>query len=159
MVGSFLSLSSVPRSTYKSRNAFSLYYKLTMSRDVDIDFLGVFDTVASVGAIFPRALPFSTQNGKTRVFRHALALDEHRAKFRQETWHYSLPEKMFTFIDVIWVLIQLFFPVVAIAEASEQKAQEEFKKALKNRVGMTESTRQTDVKEVIYPIISHCNYV
>lgn len=85
-----------------------------MSRDVDIEFLGVFDTVASVGAIFPRALPFSQHNGKTRVFRHALALDECRAKFRQETWHYSLPEKTFTVAGGLWGVAT--FPVKLVKE-------------------------------------------
>ena len=44
-----------------------------------IDFIGVFDTVSSVGAIYPRVLPFSSDNHITKTFRHALALDEHRA--------------------------------------------------------------------------------
>lgn len=78
------------------------YYKRMMSKDVDIDFLGCFDTVSSVGAVVPRVLPFSTHNGKTRVFRHALALDEWRVKFRQETWHYKLPEKVFSLKDLFW---------------------------------------------------------
>lgn len=72
-----------------------------MSIDVDVEFVGCFDTVASVGAIIPRVLPFSTHNGKTRVFRHALALDEYRVKFRQETWHYSLPEKPWSLQDFV----------------------------------------------------------
>jgi uncharacterized protein (DUF2235 family) len=38
------------------------------------------DTVCSVGFI-PRYLPFVTSNSSIQYFRHALALDEHRAKF------------------------------------------------------------------------------
>ena len=36
------------------------------------------DTVSSVG-IIPRRLPFTKANNNIRYFRHALALDEHRA--------------------------------------------------------------------------------
>lgn len=72
------------------RNAFSI--------KVQVDFLGVWycstevpvfpphscfiprDTVNSVG-LFPRRLPFTSENNGVRVYRHAVALDEHRAKF------------------------------------------------------------------------------
>lgn len=42
-----------------------------------IDFLGVFDTVASVG-IISKKLPFTRSNNSIRFFRHAISLDEHR---------------------------------------------------------------------------------
>lgn len=45
-------------------------------------FIGVFDSVSSVGFI-PRTLPLSsTPTNKSHYFRHAIALDEHRAKFK-----------------------------------------------------------------------------
>ena len=34
------------------------------------------DTVASVGLIYGRNLPFTAANSAVRVFRHALSLDE-----------------------------------------------------------------------------------
>lgn len=68
----------------------SVNYKRAFSRTVTIEFIGVWDTVSSVGAIFPRVLPFSSDNHITRVFRHAMALDEHRAKFRSNTWHLTV---------------------------------------------------------------------
>jgi hypothetical protein len=43
------------------------------------------DTVSSVG-IIPRSLPYSSQNDGVKVFRHALALDECRARFRPNVW-------------------------------------------------------------------------
>lgn len=43
------------------------------------------DTVSSVGLI-PRTLPHSTYNDGVDVFRHALALDEARARFRPSIW-------------------------------------------------------------------------
>ena len=38
------------------------------------------DTVNSVG-LFPQRLPFTMENSGIRVYRHAVSLDEHRAKF------------------------------------------------------------------------------
>jgi len=60
-------------------------FKRAFSIDVKIDFLGVFDTVNSVG-IIPRELPFAKSNYLVRVFRHAVALDERRAKFKANLW-------------------------------------------------------------------------
>jgi hypothetical protein len=57
-------------------------FKSTFCIDVNVYFLGCFDSVASVGFI-PRQLPLSsTPNNKPRYFRHAMALDERRAKFK-----------------------------------------------------------------------------
>jgi uncharacterized protein (DUF2235 family) len=57
-------------------------FKATFSIDVSVHFLGCFDSVASVGFI-PRQLPLSSTPGnKPRYFRHAMALDERRAKFK-----------------------------------------------------------------------------
>ncbi|THG96581.1 hypothetical protein EW026_g5276 [Hermanssonia centrifuga] len=55
-------------------------FKKTYCRSVSVDFLGVWDTVASVG-LFPRYLPFIHENTGVRHLRHALALDERRIKF------------------------------------------------------------------------------
>ncbi|KAK4541310.1 hypothetical protein LTR36_008068 [Oleoguttula mirabilis] len=57
-------------------------FKKTFCMNVNIHFVGVFDSVASVGFI-PRKLPLSsTPLNKTSYFRHAMALDEHRSKFK-----------------------------------------------------------------------------
>ncbi|TDL15310.1 hypothetical protein BD410DRAFT_778252 [Rickenella mellea] len=61
-------------------------FKKSFSLDVKIDFVGVWDTVASVG-ITNRELPFVGNNHAIRVFRHAIALDEHRAKFMPNFYH------------------------------------------------------------------------
>lgn len=58
-------------------------FKKAFSIDVDIDFIGVWDTVSSVGGFpVPKRLPFTSSNTSVRVFRHAVSLDERRAKFR-----------------------------------------------------------------------------
>lgn len=60
----------------------SAEFKRTFCVDVSVHFIGCFDSVASVGFI-PRTLPLSsTPWNKATYFRHALALDEHRAKFK-----------------------------------------------------------------------------
>lgn len=53
---------------------------------VPIEFVGVWETVASVGWTF-KHFPFSGSNGIVRRFRHALALDEHRIEFMPNPWH------------------------------------------------------------------------
>ncbi|KAJ7206376.1 hypothetical protein GGX14DRAFT_568347 [Mycena pura] len=62
-------------------------FKTAFSNDVQIDFIGVWDTVDSVGLI-PRRLPFTTSNTIVRTFRHAVSLDEHRAKFKANLWNW-----------------------------------------------------------------------
>ena len=93
----------------------SKLFKKTFSIDVEIEFVGVWyvtmfpfqrdsdtelgnlpycvtyrDTVCSVG-IVSRTLPFTASNTSIRHFRHAISLDEHRAKFQAS--YYLRPEK------------------------------------------------------------------
>ncbi|KAG2353991.1 hypothetical protein BDR07DRAFT_1342129 [Suillus spraguei] len=62
---------------WKQSNAF----KKAFSINVNIEFVGVWDTVSSVG-IIPKRLPFTASNNNIRYFRHALSLDEHRVRFK-----------------------------------------------------------------------------
>ncbi|KAJ7080747.1 hypothetical protein B0H15DRAFT_996815, partial [Mycena belliarum] len=73
--------------TDKTGWAQSNAFKKAFSNDVHIDFLGVWDTVDSVGLI-PRRLPFTTSNTIVRTFRHAVSLDERRAKFKANLWNF-----------------------------------------------------------------------
>ncbi|KAG6916803.1 hypothetical protein DXG01_005268 [Tephrocybe rancida] len=73
---------------WQQSNAF----KKAFSVDVPIEFIGVWDTVNSVGLI-PRRLPFTTSNTIVRTFRHAVALDEHRAKFKANLWNRPNPDE------------------------------------------------------------------
>ncbi|KIM99414.1 hypothetical protein OIDMADRAFT_167003 [Oidiodendron maius Zn] len=60
----------------------SAEFKETFCTNVTVYFVGVWDCVASVGFI-PRILPFSKSPTNTiSYFRHAMSLDEHRAKFK-----------------------------------------------------------------------------
>jgi hypothetical protein len=67
-------------------------FKRTFCTEVSVYFLGLFDCVASVG-FFPRKLPFSKKATNTvHYFRHAMALDEHRAKFKVCHWQQDQPD-------------------------------------------------------------------
>ncbi|PFH47920.1 hypothetical protein AMATHDRAFT_6302 [Amanita thiersii Skay4041] len=74
---------------WEQSNAF----KKAFSVDVKIEFLGVWDTVDSVGMI-PKRLPFTTSNTIVRTFRHAISLDEHRAKFKTNLWNRPNDEEL-----------------------------------------------------------------
>jgi len=63
----------------------SRQFKKAFCTDVNIDFVGVFDTVSSVGML-GKKLPFAATNYGIRIFRHAMALDEHRARFKVAHW-------------------------------------------------------------------------
>jgi len=66
-------------------------FKQTFSFNVTIEFIGVWDTVSSVGIVMGKTLPFTNSNQAIKTFRHALSLDEHRAKFRPNYYHYPAP--------------------------------------------------------------------
>ncbi|KAF8628631.1 hypothetical protein AX15_003766 [Amanita polypyramis BW_CC] len=68
-------------------------FKETYCRPVKIEFIGVWDTVASVGLITNRTLPFVISNDAIRTFRHALSLDERRCKFQANTYHRTAPSR------------------------------------------------------------------
>ena len=58
--------------------AQSTAFKKAFSMDVDIEFIGVWDTVSSVGMI-PKRLPFTTSCTAVKTFRHAVRLPFSRA--------------------------------------------------------------------------------
>ncbi|KAF7364593.1 DUF2235 domain-containing protein [Mycena venus] len=60
------------------------HFKKTYSRDVRIHFVGVWDTVSSVGVFRGKPLPLTSSSQHICTFRHALALDERRVKFLPE---------------------------------------------------------------------------
>ncbi|KAJ7364924.1 hypothetical protein DFH08DRAFT_840338, partial [Mycena albidolilacea] len=57
-------------------------YKQTFCQNVPVEFLGVWETVASVGIIMCRSLPYTSVNSSVKTFRHAVSLDEHRVRFQ-----------------------------------------------------------------------------
>ncbi|KAG8891414.1 hypothetical protein FRC01_014713, partial [Tulasnella sp. 417] len=76
-------------SLYESRDVVrARKFKEAFSSDVAVEFVGVWDTVSSVGLGAP-LLPFNGSETFIRTFRHALALDERRAKFKPNPWQYK----------------------------------------------------------------------
>ncbi len=64
----------------------SAEFKKTFSRDCKVRFVGVWDTVSSVGWVYDAVrFPFTnaTNNPDMRIIRHAVSIDERRAFFRQ----------------------------------------------------------------------------
>lgn len=76
---------SVAKDTYF---ALARDFKATMScANPNIRFLGVWDTVSSVGWIQnPLHLPYEASNESIEIGRHAVSIDEHRAFFRSHLW-------------------------------------------------------------------------
>jgi uncharacterized protein (DUF2235 family) len=64
---------------FETANAF----KKRFSRDTSIEFIGVWDTVVSMGGLinFHKSYPYSRQLNIARVVRHAVAIDERRKHF------------------------------------------------------------------------------
>lgn len=62
-------------------------FKATFARDVPIHFVGVWDTVSSIGWIYdPVTLPFTALNPSIQTGRQCVSIDERRASFRQNLW-------------------------------------------------------------------------
>jgi uncharacterized protein (DUF2235 family) len=62
-------------------------FKAAMSRACQPHFVGVWDTVSSVGWIEnPLHLPYSASNSEIAIGRHAISIDERRAFFRTNLW-------------------------------------------------------------------------
>ncbi|KAJ7671187.1 hypothetical protein B0H17DRAFT_902216, partial [Mycena rosella] len=60
------------------------HFKNTFSRDVQIHFAGLWDTVSSAGLVRGKPLPLTWSGEHICTVRHALALDERRVKFLPE---------------------------------------------------------------------------
>jgi len=78
--------------TDKEGTRLAAGFKETFSQDVKVDFLGVWDTVQSTGVLVSRSLPFTDSNTSIRIFRHALSLDERRARFRPKLYHWPVED-------------------------------------------------------------------
>ena len=62
-------------------------FKATFGRTVPIKFLGIFDTVKSVGWVYaPTVIPFTANNSSVQFVRHAMSIDERRCFFRPNEW-------------------------------------------------------------------------
>ena len=59
-------------------------FRANFARDIEIQFMGIWDTVVSVGTMFGiyKAFPFTRKLGIVKTVRHALAIDERRKHYR-----------------------------------------------------------------------------
>jgi uncharacterized protein (DUF2235 family) len=75
-------------------------FKKTFSRPAPVYFLGLWDTVSSVGWVpfAPQHFQYTANNPDVAIVRHAVALDERRAYFLQNLWGKDPP----TDIDQVW---------------------------------------------------------
>jgi uncharacterized protein (DUF2235 family) len=72
---------------FQSGIAVARGFKATFSREVAVDFIGVWDTVSSVGWIYdPVKLPYTANNPSVLVGRHAVSIDERRCFYRDNLW-------------------------------------------------------------------------
>jgi len=62
-------------------------FKPAFALDCPVHFVGVWDTVSSVGWIYdPVSLPYTANNPSIATGRHAVSIDERRCFFRQHLW-------------------------------------------------------------------------
>ena len=136
-------------------------FKKTFSIDVDIHFVGVWlaffnvypspfltciyfrDTVNSVGLI-RRRLPFTASNTVISVFRHAISLDERRAKSKANLWNRPQPRQE--------ELLSISDQTMAAAQAHDKgksgvQHHKETLHALESKYGRNRAA-PTDVEEV-----------
>lgn len=67
-------------------------FKRTFGRDCPVHFLGLWDTVSSIGWIYnPKSLPYTKNNPEVSIVRHAISLDERRCYFRTNQWESPEP--------------------------------------------------------------------
>ena len=79
---------SQSKGEFQKYSKLAAEFKATMCRtDCKPWFVGVWDTVSSVGWLEnPLKLPYVTNNPDIQYGRHAVAIDEHRAFFRNHLW-------------------------------------------------------------------------
>jgi uncharacterized protein (DUF2235 family) len=63
------------------------HFKATFGRECAVHFVGVWDTVSSVGWFYsPLSLPYTRENPGIKIGRQALAIDERRVFFQPNPW-------------------------------------------------------------------------
>ena len=74
-------------------------FKKTFSRECKPHFVGVWDTVKSVGLLRPRRFPNAKLNPDVLYGRHAIAVDEKRSQYRPNLWESPAPHQS---IEQVW---------------------------------------------------------
>lgn len=62
-------------------------FKTTFGRPCHVHFLGLWDTVSTIGWIYnPKHFPYTSNNPNVSIVRHAVSLDERRCFYRSNLW-------------------------------------------------------------------------
>ena len=88
-------------------------FKATFGRPCHVNFLGLWDTVSTVGWIYnPKHFPYTCNNPNVSIVRHAVSLDERRCFFRTNLWGLPDPEKAANTPNPHQDVFQAWFPGV-----------------------------------------------
>jgi len=110
------------------------------------------DTVDSVG-ILPRRLPFTTSNTIVRTFRHAVSLDERRAKFKPKLWHLTTNEGVESSIPLMAVTASPMLSAEDKAEKEHKRMNEqEEEQRMLEEVYSEKEAPLTDAEEVWFSV-------
>ncbi len=75
-------------------------FKKTFSSECKVNFIGVWDTVSSVGWIYNAVhFPYTAKNPDINIIRHAVSIDERRAFYRQNLFVEAAPDQN---IEQVW---------------------------------------------------------
>ncbi|KAF8684925.1 hypothetical protein RHS04_01121 [Rhizoctonia solani] len=83
-----------------AKNVDPRRFKMVFCTPIEIKFLGVWDTVGSVGLARRKTLPFIEYNPGVVHFRQALALDETRGNFIPSVWDHLPPRPKRSALEV-----------------------------------------------------------
>lgn len=66
-------------------------FRKTFAQKISVHFLGLWDTVSSIGWIYdPITMPYTAENKSVTVVRHAVSIHERRCYYRQNLWRPSV---------------------------------------------------------------------
>jgi uncharacterized protein (DUF2235 family) len=101
------------KQTRLTEDALATAFKETFSRQIPIHFVGVWDTVSSIGWIYdPVKLLYDGQNPLIRRGRHAMSVDERRCYFQHTPWGPPLPPEQTPVLSQLGVrqdIVQAYF--------------------------------------------------
>lgn len=85
-------------------------FKQTFSHNVTVRFVGLWDTVSSIGWIYaPLKLVYTAQNPIIQTGRHAVSIDERRCFYQDNLWGPSLPHGQTPSLSQPQDILQVWF--------------------------------------------------
>ncbi|KAG8683993.1 hypothetical protein FRC09_015677, partial [Ceratobasidium sp. 395] len=96
------SVSKVVKKSSRPENVDPADFKRAFCIPIEIHFLGVWDTVGSVGAFRRKTLPWIEYNPSVHFLRQALALDENRGNFIPSVWDHERTDPNYQNALEVW---------------------------------------------------------